>query len=193
MPAVSQPAGTKINANSLIECLKFHNLQALEPMETPWQNAVSFTTCRHYNQYLLTACLQFHTCRYYNQWKLLDWMPAVSQPAGPRINGNSLTDVWSFSLRQQNQRKPPNWMSEDSSLFSCTLRHGRSHYNVFTGNFQNMTTPAVFKVIILCNTNACHQSHQHLKTQRKVSETHYLYTILKAVGASNHSLHSVGL
>jgi len=59
-------------------------------------------------------------------------------------------------------------MSEDSSLFSCALRHGRSHYNLFTGNFLNMTTTAVFNAIILCNTNVCHPSHQHLKTQRSV-------------------------
>lgn len=64
----------------------------------------------------------------------------------------------------------PKWMSADSSLFSCTLRHGRSHY-VFTGNFLSMTTTAVFNVIILGNTNVCHPSHQHLMTQRKLSET----------------------
>jgi hypothetical protein len=32
MPAVSQPADIRINVNSLIERLKFHNLQALESM-----------------------------------------------------------------------------------------------------------------------------------------------------------------
>jgi len=47
MSPVSQPAGTRINVNSLPECLKFHNLQALESMETPCLNVSSFTNCRH--------------------------------------------------------------------------------------------------------------------------------------------------